>query len=1281
MGKKSGLDDRTTNVAVVKKPKTNKAVVVKKKTAAPPSADKKGLEPTDAINCGSGSGNTIREASNGTKEKEATLQSGSKGNVTPSPQMRKVQQSLADGTKKVEELTALVKKAKAEVQSRKNKELQEHLEAGNIKALQSSLVQKSSSEYSVVGTESASLQTAETTSTGKPPASAKVKKISIRKKSKAAIEKEIADYNPGEALSGWSSAFDISEATESRKNPIRATDEDVNGIVEMSSNVTRKKKKEKAKSFSVATILEILPRTNDQKPASLRSLDVSTAASSNPSPGVTPTDDKRKKKKKIKVLRKTHSADTKPSSKESVLSGSDDPCLEEEPTAGDPDGIRSLERSASSLQSASSSSPGTKSAQGTKKKKKEKQRSLMASVYDELISGDTASSRKKSVLHQPLNAGDNIDSVGNLSRPISQLHLEKGPNVAVCVTNASVSKKRSANAPSSVKVADNDESRRVGHESLGSISPVLPEKGSNLNSIVSANSNASSIPSPRTPVGGRRKKKEIQSARSLLVDLGDGDESEGLQLDSLKKQHSASAVKMMTPKWAAPGVELDGESDELGPSQMGIAKTNDVVQMKREKKEMAASKLDLAAPMHRTAISKHTSDIHDNSSPSLSLQSPGKCFRRSLSMNSPLQSPMNDPNSLMSRFGGAGSGGRSPKTPARRGVRADLMRNAEAKASDSAATSPQTPLAPAVLYGLLGATKEMPLVDIQTPSDGGTEAPTSVMSKRHLFESLFEQKSTAGGTPGRNGMAIPDDISMTPRTLKKGFVALNLATPVASRKSMSAPPKRIFDGNQHDQDRSEGYANSAMSILSDRSKEQEIRDLVRKIDAAGGFPATRRLSMRDNELVGRMTMAIRNDPSITSIEVTPDVFGTISSTLLAQFIDALRINLHVKSLHFRGVELGNDFLYSLATSMESNFVIEEIDLSMNLFTNAGLAEFCQAVACSNDTCTKLNLENQTTPISNASEFFVLEAFRENNALNEVKLDFQSEDAANELEQIVQRNRSSPRPAVDMDDKLLTVLRYEAERAQELWKEQNEEETVLQIQDHDWDHLYELSLLFDKRKLKKVVQEAAEEEFVPATQKRNGDSMSREEKKAFLFGEFRKNLGESIGCFNSDGSFLTDEFIAKFFKEIPEEESLTFDFHGQWKLFKRFPIHDPDRATIVNKFVDALVSHSRAKEITGINMANTGCGDDFLIALSDRCLADRSLLPNLYMINFETNFINEDGVVAIAKLIASPNSLKYLQVIRLEVSGSVLCADLQSLSEILTHLSLSLSSTNRTRRAC
>ena len=539
-----------------------------------------------------------------------------------------------------------------------------------------------------------------------------------------------------------------------------------------------------------------------------------------------------------------------------------------------------------------------------------------------------------------------------------------------------------------------------------------------------------------------------------------------------------------------------------------------------------------------------------------------------------------------------------------------------------------------------------PLINMQ--ANERSSSVSSVLAKRHLFEGVFEQKSEKAiqsyATPDANDRSL-----LTPKTLKRGFVALNTVSPATPKLTYSRgqkPPKRFMDGSQHDKHRAQVYIDSAIALLSDKSSEKEVRKYVQEISQAGGFPITRRLSLRDNELVGKMVMAIRNDPRIKAIEVCPSSFGTISSTLLEQFIRALRINLHLKSLTFSGVELGNDFLFSLASAMESNFVLEEIDLSRNLFTNAGLADFCQIVASSNDTCKILNLENQTTPISNASEEDVLEAFQQNRSFQEVKLDFQSDEAAQRLAKIVKRNKKTSSLQTSNDEKLLGVLKYEAERAKELLEEQNEGDSVLDISEKDWDHLYELSVQFDKHKLKKHIQEASDD-FVPSTQRKNGDSMTKEEKKNFLFGEFRKNLGESISCFNSDGSFLTADFISKYFEEDDQSEALTFDFHGQWKLFRRFPVHDPARELIVNKFIDAIVDHPRADEITSINMANTGCGDDFLVSLANRCLRDGSLLPSLLILNFETNFINVVGVTALAKIIENPASLKFLQVVRLE----------------------------------
>jgi hypothetical protein len=543
----------------------------------------------------------------------------------------------------------------------------------------------------------------------------------------------------------------------------------------------------------------------------------------------------------------------------------------------------------------------------------------------------------------------------------------------------------------------------------------------------------------------------------------------------------------------------------------------------------------------------------------------------------------------------------------------------------------------------------------KAPERGMMTEPKSIESKRNMFEKFYQEKAAAALPPPSD----PEerrrtyDIPSTPKTLKGGFVALNVATPIASGKPKAPAPMRVCDFKLSLQDKVESYIDSAIQVIEDERNKEQAKALIRQIDTLGGFPVTKRLSLRDSELVGNMVMAIRNDPSITSVNVSPDLFGGISSTLLDQFIGALRINLHLKTLKFSGVQLGNDFLVSLALSMESNFVIEEIDLSRNLFTNAGLAEFCQSFATSNDTCRVLNLENQTTPISNHSEDDVLRAFQQNKTLIDVKLDFQSKAASKKLQEIISRNRMHPPPKFDVDKKLLDVLSYEAERSQERWDEKNDEDAVLEISDADWDHLYNLSVFFDKRKLKQQVQEASED-FVPSTKRMNADNMTKDEKKEFLFGDFKKVMEESVSCFNSDGSFLTPEFITKFFKEDKEEETLTFDFHGQWKLFKRFPVHDPARGLIVTKFVEALVTHPRRNEITGLNFAGVGIGDDFLIALSDRCLRDgSSCLPLLSMINVETNFINVDGIKALAKCIANPDCWRFLQVVRLENQQNLL----------------------------
>ncbi|CAJ1934041.1 unnamed protein product [Cylindrotheca closterium] len=545
-------------------------------------------------------------------------------------------------------------------------------------------------------------------------------------------------------------------------------------------------------------------------------------------------------------------------------------------------------------------------------------------------------------------------------------------------------------------------------------------------------------------------------------------------------------------------------------------------------------------------------------------------------------------------------------------------------------------------------------------SSAGTVGRIKNNPARALLEAQFGggKASQTTGTIGQRADAFSakhgsssktmDEVS-TPKAVRRvmNLNALNLATPGRSTKKPTGPKRKDMKKLLSQGDADASFADTVAPLLRDRKQKPLVRELCDRIQKADGVPQTRRLSMRDNDLIVSMIGAIQNDPDVKSIIVDGDVaFNTVGTTLLFGFVEALGMNMHLRRLTFKNVQLGNDILYALATAMERNFILEEIDLSWNLFTSEGLSNFCQSLASSNETCKKIMLNNQTTPISEASEEDVLEAFGENKRIMYAKVDFSSDDGQDKLNKILYRNKRNPPGPVDRDKKIIEILSFQAERAEAIKEQKDAENKPLEVPEDDWDYLYELAVLFDKYKLKDIVESENNDKDKKAKPK-NADSMGKGAKSNFLFGQFKDILDDSLGCFNSDGSFLTAEFISKYLKKTQDTEELVFDFHGQWKLFKRFPVTDPARELIVTKFVDAIVSHPQMKEFMGINMANTGCGDDFLEKLAERCLADHSLLPNMHVINFETNFINERGCVALSKIIASPTCMKYLQLVRLE----------------------------------
>ena len=417
---------------------------------------------------------------------------------------------------------------------------------------------------------------------------------------------------------------------------------------------------------------------------------------------------------------------------------------------------------------------------------------------------------------------------------------------------------------------------------------------------------------------------------------------------------------------------------------------------------------------------------------------------------------------------------------------------------------------------------------------------------------------------------------------------------------------------------------------------------------------TRRLSVRDNELVTQMIKAEENDPSIREINIVDDPrFGHIQNTVVVGFAEGLRTNLNLKKLVMKGLDLGNVFLSGLAASIESNFTLEIVDISRNSFTSDGMSEFCQAMAF-NESIVKVDLRHQHSPIFSHAEEIVVNALEKNHSVREFQVEFKTPECSGKLQKFLERNQKENK-TVDYDKKMIQFLSAEADTVEELAEQRKQEAKPLEIPEDDWEYFYELNEMakrFQHRLAKETGAETDSEDEGEPTQKdamRKSLNSRRCTKRSLsdVSGIDKNKVNLAAIQFTNDGAFLTDDFITQYIVDNQTDKSVAFDFGSQFKLFKRFPIESPHRQLIVTKFVDALLGHPRAKEITHINMCNSFLGNDWLVYLCEKCAKDSSLLPKSHLLNLETNFISEPGVIALSKCIASKNTWKYLQAIKLE----------------------------------
>eukprot|EP00980_Cylindrotheca_fusiformis_P008330 scaffold1750_cov108-Cylindrotheca_fusiformis.AAC.1 len=519
--------------------------------------------------------------------------------------------------------------------------------------------------------------------------------------------------------------------------------------------------------------------------------------------------------------------------------------------------------------------------------------------------------------------------------------------------------------------------------------------------------------------------------------------------------------------------------------------------------------------------------------------------------------------------------------------------------------------------------------------------------KKHDSEPEEEEEEAAVATGGKNRSFATNSVDvMESQARGKAGIRLNSA-------NAAPPPKKRLSILGRARPKAQDNSVNAYNLVKDKSRAEEVEQYLNQIQALKGFKPMKRLSIRDNDIVQAMQRVIGNEPKQTSIKINGDVrFGHIKASLIQDFGDSIRQNLYLKSLTIRGVELGNTFLEALTSAIRDNVTLEEIDLSRNHLTHDAMVEFCQALE-NNHTVKVVYLQTQLSPLFEKGVEQVLSSMAKNHSVKKMKIDFQSPDgsADKRLKEILQRNywNKDGYEKPDPDDLLINFLKEEVVRAEELFEQNELEKELEEVREGDWDYLYELSVLFDKFKLD------VDEDGQKRTSVQNYASPMHEGQNARNsgFGTAGKNPLTGAQGFPSDGSFLTEEFIDEYLKEDVERGGLVFDFCNQVRLFKQFPSTSPDRETIVNIFVYELTHHPRQHEFTGINMANTGCGNDFWEKIAEAVLEDPTIFPNVHLINAETNFLTEKGLVAIADLIKSNECMRYIQAVKLENQKALL----------------------------
>lgn len=215
-------------------------------------------------------------------------------------------------------------------------------------------------------------------------------------------------------------------------------------------------------------------------------------------------------------------------------------------------------------------------------------------------------------------------------------------------------------------------------------------------------------------------------------------------------------------------------------------------------------------------------------------------------------------------------------------------------------------------------------------------------------------------------------------------------------------------------------------------------------------------------------------------------------------------------------------------------------------------------------------------------------------------------------------------------------------------------TLLESFRADWNYLYDLASQFDKFKLQEAEAIKNKQNAPPSEAKQKQMALKKDGANKGVKGKLEGIFGAAGTNFTANGNFLTKEYFDKYLVEEPKFSSLTLNFSNEGALFKRFNRKDQEQRNICQKFVETLLKHPRAPEITQLVMSSSLIPDAFLVALSDlsiaaatHCRESGGGLPKLQVLNLESNVLGNEGIVALSKSIGDLRVWPKLQVLKLE----------------------------------